>query len=196
MEFPPPETIAFTLETDSEYQDLQTNRFQRIYLAITFMQPEASRLPVPAAEKSSWARARSLPVRSSFVWSTIWTALFFLGVFALLTCLVLFFSSPGRLTIKFLLGSLAFTIAAWTCSFIKRRETFCPLCRGTPLINSGARAHERAVRIPPLNHGITATVSILASQRFCCMYCGTTYDLLKPRRKRGNAGEPDQDSLN
>ena len=161
------------------------------------MQTEAQRLHRPVAEKSSAARARSLPHRSSFVWSTIWSSLFFIGLFASVTCFVLFFVFPSPLATKALVGSIAFSGVMWFFSFLKRRETFCPLCRGTPLMNTGARAHSRAVRIPPLNHGVTAVLSILACQKFCCMFCGTSYDLLKPRLKKERADDVglDQESL-
>ena len=46
-------------------------------------------------------------------------------------------------------------------------------------MNTGALAHQKAVRIFPLSHGTTATLFIIAIQKFRCMYCGTQFDILK-----------------
>ena len=43
----------------------------------------------------------------------------------------------------------------------------------------GFTAHQKATKIWPLNHGVSATLSIIATQKFRCMYCGTLYDLMK-----------------
>ncbi len=69
-----------------------------------------------------------------------------------------------------------------SCS--KRRSARCPLCIGTPLLNSGALAHKRSFALGPLNEGFTAVLCIACTQKFRCMYCGTRYDLLKPIRSR------------
>ncbi|MFD2257411.1 hypothetical protein ACFSSA_12070 [Luteolibacter algae] len=106
-------------------------------------------------------------------------AIHYLGVIASITTLVLFFLNPQPFTTKVLVACLGFTAFTWLLAFFKRRHTHCPLCKGTPLINSGALAHQKAVRIFPLNHGVTATLSIIATQQFRCMYCGTAFDMLK-----------------
>jgi hypothetical protein len=84
-------------------------------------------------------------------------------------------------------GGILFSALTWLIAFFKRRGAFCPLCKGTPLINSGARAHIQARRIPPFNYGVSAILSIIANQKFSCMYCGSYFDLLKPptHRRRG-----------
>ena len=61
----------------------------------------------------------------------------------------------------------------------RRRSARCPLCKGSPLYDSGAVKHAKAHRMRPLNHGATAVLSILFLNRFRCMYCGTPYDMLK-----------------
>jgi transposase-like protein len=61
-------------------------------------------------------------------------------------------------------------------------HTICPLCKGTPLVETGARLHERANGCP-LTHGTSTILSILFLQRFRCMYCGTDYDLLKESKR-------------
>ena len=65
-----------------------------------------------------------------------------------------------------------------------RRSARCPLCKGTPYLNTGALTHRNATRLFPLNHGTSALLSSLITQRFRCMYCGTRFDLLKRRSSR------------
>lgn len=75
-------------------------------------------------------------------------------------------------------------------SFFKRRAARCPLCRGTPLLNSGALAHKKSFCMPPFNHGYTAVLSIVFTQKMSCMYCGTKYDLLKASSKAKSGSYP------
>ena len=107
----------------------------------------------------------------------------FLCVIVTLTAAVVFFTDQSRLASQLLLGGMAASVATWLLSFIKRRGVYCPLCKGTPLVNSGARPHVKARRIPPFNHGTTAMFSLLACQRFRCMYCGENFDLMKPSNR-------------
>lgn len=125
-------------------------------------------------------RDRSLPSSRPFNIAAIFTALYFLGLISTITSAVLFFKESNPLSLKFMLGGLGISIVTGIIAFFKRRAANCPLCRGTPLINSGALPHSGAIRVRPLNHGMTATLSIITSQRFCCMYCGSGFDLLKP----------------
>jgi hypothetical protein len=69
-------------------------------------------------------------------------------------------------------------------SLLKRRSILCPLCKGTPLVSSRAHVHSKAFRIFPLNHATTAMLTILFTQTFRCMYCGSRFDVLKPRPKK------------
>lgn len=125
-------------------------------------------------------RARSLPSARPFRVAVFFSALHFMGLILAITSLVCFVSKPSDLASKFLIGAIAFSALSWFVAFFKRRSAYCPLCKGTPLVNSGARTHVRAWRLIPFNHGLTATLSILATQRFRCMYCGSDFDLLKP----------------
>ena len=86
---------------------------------------------------------------------------------------------PSRLASRVILCGIIFCAFSWLLAFFKRRTAHCPLCKGTPLFNSGALAHSKAIRIFPFNHGVSATLSIIATQKFCCMYCGSDFDLLK-----------------
>ncbi len=109
----------------------------------------------------------------------ILSAFFYLGIIAAATTLVMFFLHPTPLATKVLIGCLGITSVFWLLAFFSKRQTHCPLCKGTPLVNTGALAHQKAVRIFPLSHGTTATLSIIATQKFRCMYCGTPFDILK-----------------
>lgn len=143
--------------------------------------------------KSRVQRARSLPTAKPFRIAVFFTALFFLGLIASLTAAVCVIKDPNQFSVRVMVGAMGFSAVTWLFSFIKRRSTFCPLCKGTPLLNSGARAHQRAWRLYPLNHGMTATLSILVCQKFRCMYCGSDYDLLKASSRLHGEG-PDHES--
>ncbi len=115
-----------------------------------------------------------------------------LGLIAAGTALACFVVTRNEAASSILLGSMAFTALAWFVAFLKRRSVHCPLCKGTPLMNSGARTHARSKRIPPFSHGTTAMLSILTNQTFRCMYCGSDFDLLKPPTRLRH-GTPDSD---
>jgi hypothetical protein len=108
------------------------------------------------------------------------SSIHYLGLVVAVTALVCVLLEPGQPAVRVLVGGMIFSAVSWLIAFFKRRSTFCPLCKGTPLINSGARVHTRAWRLFPLNHGVTATLSIMTCQKFRCMYCGSDFDLLKP----------------
>jgi hypothetical protein len=138
------------------------------------------------------ARARSVPYRQPFVITTIICAIHYLGLIASATSLILFFIHPTPLATHIFVATLGFSAVTWLIAFFKRRSTHCPLCKGTPLINSGALVHSKAFRLSPFNHGVSACLSIIANQKFCCMYCGNTYDLLKrPSHLRNRTPEED-----
>lgn len=145
-----------------------------------------TRNPSAAARQKRRPPARSLPTAWPFTRATICSALHYLGIVGAFTTAMAFLLRPDRVTCNVFLGCLAFCVVTWPVAFFMRRAALCPLCRGTPLASSGARPHARGVRIYPLNHGVTATLSILATQKFRCMYCGSDFDLMKPpSRRRG-----------
>ena len=133
---------------------------------------------LPTAKPKA-VRARSLPSSRPFSVAAFFSALHYLGLITTATAFVLFLTEPSQLATKVIVGSLAFSGVTWMIAFFKRRCAHCPLCKGTPMINSGALAHSRATRIYPFNHGVSATLSIIATQAFRCMYCGSDFDLLK-----------------
>ncbi len=128
-------------------------------------------------------RARSLPSARPFRVAVFFSSIHYLGLIGSATALVCVFLKPEQMAVNVMVGCMAFSAVTWLVAFFKRRGTFCPLCKGTPLINSGARVHARAWRLFPLNHGVTATLSVMVVQKFRCMYCGSDYDLLKPRTR-------------
>lgn len=134
-------------------------------------------------EKARVPRARSLPSAKPFRVAVFFTSIHYLGLITSVTALVCFFLEPSQAASRILVGGIAFSALTWLIAFFKRRATFCPLCKGTPLLQTGARTHVRARRVFPLNHGTTATLSIICCQKFRCMYCGSDYDLLKPRTR-------------
>ena len=134
-------------------------------------QPQAIKTP----------RARAVPHARPFKVAVFFSALHFMGLIATLTAMASAVIDPNPLAPKVVIVGLVFSGITWLIAYFKRRSTHCPLCKGTPLINSGALPHARAKRIVPFNHGVSAILSILACHRFRCMYCGSDYDLLKPK---------------
>ncbi|MGL4400565.1 MAG: hypothetical protein ACRCXD_11900, partial [Luteolibacter sp.] len=118
------------------------------------------------------------------------TALLILSLIGTLTALTLLFITQNPVGLNVVLLGVGVCVFLWIIAFFKRRTALCPLCRGTPLLNSGALPHSKARRLYPLSHGMTATLSIIATQRFCCMYCGSDFDLLKtPSHRRGDEAD-------
>ena len=136
----------------------------------------AKALP-PSRDKVS--RARSLPSSRPFTVAVLFSALHYFGLIATGTAVALFLMEPSQLASRVIICGIIFCAFSWLLAFFKRRSAYCPLCKGTPLVNSGALAHSKAIRIFPFNHGVSATLSIIATQKFCCMYCGSDFDLLK-----------------
>jgi uncharacterized membrane protein (UPF0136 family) len=134
-------------------------------------------------DKARVPRARSVPSARPFRVAVFFSSLHFLGLIATTTALVGFFAQPSLLASRFLMIGIVFSAVSWLIAYFKRRGVHCPLCKGTPLINSGALPHMRARRLGPFNHGLSAVLSIMATQKFRCMYCGSDYDLLKPRTR-------------
>jgi hypothetical protein len=124
-------------------------------------------------------RARSVPHKQPYVRAVFLSAVHYMGILAAATTLVVFILNPSHRASQVLIGCIVFIALTWLLALFKRRSTHCPLCKGTPLINSGALAHQKATRIFPFNHGVSAILCIIATQKFRCMYCGTAFDILK-----------------
>ena len=124
-------------------------------------------------------RARSVHDKRPYNIAVLLTLLHYLCVVALVTSTVIFFLNPVKDSVPPLVGSVLASAFSWLVAFLKRRSARCPLCKGSPLLDTGASKHAKAYRLKPLNYGSTAVLNILFLHRFRCMYCGTPYDLLK-----------------
>jgi hypothetical protein len=125
-------------------------------------------------------RAQSVPYKKPFIYAAFLGGACYLLILGVLTSIGVYLHQGTKLSAVFLLGILTLTIFVWIIGLIKRRSAWCPLCKGTPFLHSGANLHEKAYKLPLLNHGNTNMVRTIFTQRFRCMYCGTPYDFLKP----------------
>jgi len=135
----------------------------------------------PAKKKLPFEkRARSVPFKKPFLIAGFFGGLSYLLFIAVLTAVGIYIKLLSSGSVKILLVLLVLTLIVWIIGIFKRREACCPLCKGTPFLNTGAHLHEKAYKLPLLNHGNTNMVRTIFTQRFRCMYCGTPYDFLKP----------------
>ncbi|MEY4242898.1 MAG: hypothetical protein RLZZ245_483 [Verrucomicrobiota bacterium] len=139
-----------------------------------------SKPPDPKTKyKSRMLRERSMPPNRGFRSAASLALLHYFATLAALVTVVVAYLQPEKIPVIWIGGAVGAALLTWIISYLKRRDAICPLCRGTPLVNSQARVNERAERFLSLNHGVTAVLSILATQTFRCMYCGSKFDLLK-----------------
>lgn len=134
--------------------------------------------------RSDASRARSLPHRGPFQIAVFFAVIHYLCLIATITLAVLFAMNPHPDSATLVFSGIGASLFTWFIAFFRRRSAKCPLCKGTPLLNTRASTHSKATRLYPLNHGTTAIVSIVFTQRFRCMYCGTPFDLLKSPSSR------------
>lgn len=125
--------------------------------------------------------ARSVPHKRPYLLSIFWVFLHYLSLIASATLGFVFLTDKESGVGHWLVGALISVGATWLATVLARRAARCPLCSGTPLFDSRAAKHRKAFRIKPLNYGMTAQLSLLFLQRFRCMYCGTPFDLHRPR---------------
>ncbi len=125
-------------------------------------------------------RSRSVPFPKPFWKAAIFSFFFLLTVIALIASIIVFAIDQTQKSAFLVVGVLFFTLFVWIVSLFIRRSASCPLCHGTPYFNSGAHKHEKATKLPLLNHAISNVVRTIVNQTFRCMYCGQPFDLLKP----------------
>jgi hypothetical protein len=155
------------------------------FLANMKLENPSTTKDLPSGNKRT-LRARSLRSSLPFKVAVFFFTLHFFSLIVLMVAVIIFLAHPSPLAIQVSVATLIFSVVTWLFGFFKRRNAHCPLCKGTPLIHSGARTHPKATRIFPLDHGISAILTIVTTQRFCCMYCGSDFDLLKmPSHLRG-----------
>jgi len=132
------------------------------------------------------SRARSVPYKKKFIVAVLFTLVFYLSIVALLTAVVVFFYADSELkkrSAEILVACLGACILSWLISYVRLRSTLCPLCKSTPYLDNLANKHGKSYRIRPFNHGTTAILNTVFIQRWRCMYCGTSFDLLKSKKK-------------
>ncbi len=128
-----------------------------------------------------------MPYKRPFVSAIVLTVLFYLSLIGLISTVFVFFARQDTTTAFMMIGFGVATVVLWILSFLKRRDARCPLCKGTPLLDSAAHRHIHARRIFPLNYGTTAVLGSIFRQKYTCQYCGTPFDLLKVPDKQAAA---------
>lgn len=124
-------------------------------------------------------RARSLPHKHHYWVSFCWASLFYLLLLAILTAGIGFALNDSQFNAFLLIGLIFAAIPVWALGFLARKKATCPLCKGTPLLDSQASKHVKAVRILPFNYGTTNILRAIVTRRLRCHFCGTPYDMLK-----------------
>lgn len=186
----------FSLLFSSKTEELTRATASRVLLKT--QQPDSSpsspnllrQLP-PMHPKRSVDNYRSVHHKRPFIESNLLALLHYLALIAVITLAVIFIR-VGEAEVKnsFIAAVIAFAVT-WLLCYVRRLNTKCPLCKGTPLLDCAAVKHTKAVRIAPLSYGTTAQISLLFTNRFRCMYCGTGFDLLKKSSiVRGKPGKP------
>lgn len=133
----------------------------------------------PRHKRRSDHGARSLPFKRPFLRAILFTILHYLSLMAALTLgFILVREKDQSVTIPFVIAMISVAIT-WIWGFVIRRSAKCPLCKGTPLLDSQASKHQLAVKFGPFSYGTTAILSLIFTHRFRCMFCGTLFDLLK-----------------
>lgn len=133
-------------------------------------------------------RARSVPYKRAFVIAVLATIIFYFSLIAFLTSVITFFLAPEELrrgSAYAMIALLGISAFFWIISYFKRRKASCPLCKCTPFLDNLAHKHQKSFRIRPLNYGTTAVFNVVLTQRWRCMYCGTPFDILKPKKGPG-----------
>lgn len=125
------------------------------------------------------SRARSIHHKRPFTVAVFFALVHYLCLIGMATCIVIVILNPTSAAVLPLIVAVIASLVTSLISFFRRRSARCPLCKGSPLFDSGAVKNAKAYRLPPLSYAATAVFGILFLSRFRCMYCGTPYDLLK-----------------
>jgi hypothetical protein len=125
------------------------------------------------------SRSRSLHHKRPFTVAVFFTLVHYLCLIGVVTCLAIVTLNPKPASVPPLVVAFVASLVTWLIAFLRRRSARCPLCKGSPLLDSGAVKHAKAYRLPPFTYAATAVLGILFLSRFRCMYCGTPFDLLK-----------------
>jgi hypothetical protein len=131
------------------------------------------------SKETYFSHARSLNNGGYFFLASTITVFFYVAVMVSLYYFIHVFMCHSMQNVMIASTFPIISIASFCCSLLSRRNAKCPLCRGTPLLNSRASSHKKAYSFGPFNEGHTAVLSIICTRKMRCMYCGTKYDLLK-----------------
>lgn len=122
---------------------------------------------------------RSLPYKRPFLAAGFIAMIHYLALITAITLgYILVQEGQKKVTYAFIAAVIVLALS-WLVGYFRRASAKCPLCKGTPLLDTQAAKHKKAHRAFPLNYGTTAQISMLMTHRFRCMYCGTGYDLLR-----------------
>lgn len=124
-------------------------------------------------------RARSLPHKHHFHISLYWAVALYTIVASTLAAAIGFTRSDNQNNAYLLIGLVFVGILVWALGYLTRKKATCPLCKGTPFLDSQASKHVKAVRILPFNYGTTNMLKAIVARRFRCHFCGTPFDMLK-----------------
>ena len=130
-------------------------------------------------DRSTSRGPRSLPSKRPYLMAMGFAAVHYLAILTALTLGVILIRERSPSISKSFVVAVSVVAGTWMWGYFIRTSTKCPLCKGTPLLDSGAIKHSKAIRIPPCNYGTTAQLSLIFTHRFRCMYCGTPFDLMK-----------------
>lgn len=158
-------------------------------------QPPSSQ-PDNPPPRATAARLRSIPYRWPFIKAQIFILANYASAVAVLTCIPILILDPIPRNVEILVACLASYAVTSLVSFLGRRKVLCPLCKGTPLVQSKARIHDKASRIFPFDHGTSTLFRLIFTQTFQCMYCACRFDLLKPLPAPRKSGEVDASTEN
>ena len=126
----------------------------------------------------------SVPHKGPFLVCVAFALLHFLSLVSVATFGYILLRTHDLSIARWLALSVVAVGITWLMSFAARRVTRCPLCKGTPLLDTPATKHHKAVRLKPFNYGTTAQLHLIFTHRFRCMDCGTPFDLLRKRGQR------------
>jgi hypothetical protein len=134
---------------------------------------------------------RSIPHRRPYIEAAILALLKYFTAIAAITLGVILVLGGETLVRHGFIGAVVAFAVIWLIGYIRRFTVKCPLCKGTPLLDSAASKHKNAVRFRPLNYGTTAQLSLILSHRFRCMYCGTGFNLMRnsSTKRRKSTGQ-------
>ena len=128
-----------------------------------------------------------MPYKRPFISAIVLTVFFYFSLVGFFAALFVFFTRQDMFSAAMMIGFGVGSVILWILSFLKRRDARCPLCKGTPLLDSAAHRHIHARRMFPLNYGTTAVLGSILRQKYTCQYCGTPFDLLKIPDKQAPA---------